>query len=221
MSIKLQISNDGSHTIYSEAFNETYHSVNGAVTESLHVFIHAGLHHIHKSKVNILEIGFGTGLNAFLSLLESEKIGIEITYDTLELYPVGESVYTNLNYPKTLGSDREEAFIRMHTSAWGERIAITERYSLQKHNVDIRSLSYPTDTYDVVYFDAFSPVVQPELWGQDVFEALYRSMCAGGVLTTYCAKGEVRRNMQRAGFAVERLPGPPGKREMLRAIKCK
>lgn len=219
MSLNLKFSNDGSHTVYSDAFKETYHSVNGAVTESMHVFIEAGFNQIQKSKVNILEIGFGTGLNAFLSLLESEKNGIEVTYDTLELYPVGEEVYLSLNYPKTLGLSREEAFKRMHTSAWSEWIAISERFYLQKHNADIKSFKYNEEAYDVVYFDAFSPVVQPELWEQVVFEAIYRSMCTGGLLTTYCAKGEVRRNMQRAGFTVERLPGPPGKREMLRATK--
>lgn len=219
MSLNLKFSNDGSHTVYSDAFNETYHSVNGAVTESMHVFIEAGFKQIQKSRIRILEIGFGTGLNAFLTFLETDTRRIEVTYDTLELYPVCEEVYSSLNYPETLGSNRDEAFKRMHTGAWGEWIAITERFSLQKLNVDIKSFTYPIDSYDVVYFDAFSPVAQPELWEQDVFNAIYRSMCAGGVLTTYCAKGEVRRNMQRAGFTVERLSGPPGKREMLRATK--
>ncbi|HEX2935493.1 MAG TPA: tRNA (5-methylaminomethyl-2-thiouridine)(34)-methyltransferase MnmD [Bacteroidales bacterium] len=219
MSIKLQISNDGSHTVYSGAFSETYHSINGAITESIHVFIEAGLRQMQKSQISIFEIGFGTGLNAFLSLLEADNRGIEITYDALELYPVGEEVYAALNYPKTLGTNREVAFKHIHTSNWGERVVITEHFSLQKHKIDIRAFKYPENNYDVVYFDAFSPVVQPELWGQEIFNAIYRSMCTGGILTTYCAKGEVRRTMQRAGFSVERLPGPPGKREMLRAIK--
>lgn len=219
MAIKLQISSDGSHTVFSDAFNETYHSVNGAVTESRHVFIEAGLRKIEKRYIHILEVGFGTGLNALLTMIEAEKRDLIIHYDTLELYPVGEDIYTALNYPKTLGLAKEELFKLMHTSAWEEKVAITKHFSINKHNVDLRSFVYPVDTFDVVYFDAFSPVVQPELWEQEVFNAIYRSVSIGGILTTYCAKGEVRRSMQRAGFIVERLPGPPGKREMLRAMR--
>jgi tRNA U34 5-methylaminomethyl-2-thiouridine-forming methyltransferase MnmC len=218
MSLTLQISNDGSHTVYADGFGETYHSVNGAITESNHVFIDAGLNQVNKSSVNVLEIGFGTGLNAFLTLLQAEKKGLAIYYETLELFPVEDAVYASLNYAEVLHAGKA-TFTLLHQSNWEEVIAITPHFTIQKHKIDIPSFLYPADSYDVVYFDAFSPVTQPELWTQELFTSIYTSMRVGGVLTTYCAKGEVRRNMQRAGFTVERLPGPPGKREMLRATK--
>ncbi|MDR2087146.1 MAG: tRNA (5-methylaminomethyl-2-thiouridine)(34)-methyltransferase MnmD [Dysgonamonadaceae bacterium] len=206
------ITADGSHTLFFPEINEHYHSVNGAKQESLHVYIEAGFNRCPKETVRVLEMGFGTGLNALLTALESQKRNIRTTYITLEKYPVSPAIIRQLNY----GEIDENLFRRIHAAEWETVLPLTPFFTLQKIRCDFNTYPY-SDRYDVVYYDAFAPGKQPEVWSQELFDKLFRALNPGGVLTTYCAQGHVRRMLQRAGFTVERIPGPPGKREMLRA----
>jgi tRNA U34 5-methylaminomethyl-2-thiouridine-forming methyltransferase MnmC len=181
------------------------------------VFINAGLKHVSKKSVSVLEVGFGTGLNALLTCLEAQKGGRYVDYTAIELYPLEDLILEELAY-NISPSGNSSIFRSLHASAWEERVAISPGFFLTKINADLIT-SRIGDNYDLVYFDAFSPAVQPELWSEVVFQKIYSAMTDGGILTTYCAKGSVRRAMQKAGFIVERLPGPPPKREMLRGEK--
>lgn len=210
---------DGSKTIRIEDWNEQYHSVHGAIQEAYHVFIKNGLSQFRDRDLSILEIGFGTGLNAFITLLESGKHNLNIDYTAVEAYPVGEEEWKQLDYTAALNAqDQEPFFLKMHQIAWEEPCGITDRFRLWKQKKDFRDI-LDQDGYDLIYFDAFGSRVQPELWTELIFGSMYRALRPGGTLVTYAAKGAVRRAMQAVGFMVERLPGPPGKREMLRAIK--
>ena len=196
---------DGSKTLYMPSIDEHYHSVKGALTESMHIFIDCGLRHSAAQSPHILEIGFGTGLNAYLTLLEAEKEKRNI-----------------LGYCLLPEMDNKKLFDALHLSAWEEQVKMTEHFTLLKRQSDFTDTDSWKDIkkYDIVYFDAFSPEKQPEMWSAQIFSQLYQNMNHNGILTTYCAKGCIRRMMQDAGFAVERLPGPPGgKREILRATK--
>jgi len=217
--MEIRTTADGSDTIYSSEFNETYHSINGAITESVHVFIESGFKQLTINNVSVLEIGFGTGLNAFLTLKEAKKEKKTVSYLTIERFPISENLVKCLNYSEIYSPKDEGDFQFLHQSEWGKEIPVTNFFKLTKINTDIVTYDYGLEKYDVVYFDAFSPNIQPELWTYEIFKKIYQAMKFGGVLTTYCAKGEVRRNMKAAGFIVERLPGPPGKREMLRGTK--
>lgn len=218
MNSELLITSDGSHTLFVPTIDESYHSTHGAIQESRHIFIEAGLKQCAKLEIRVLEIGFGTGLNAFLTLLEAEKSNRRIHFTTLELYPVVIEKALQLNYPEELASENRLDFEKMHTSAWNEEIQITPYFSLKKIKTDFTSHPFE-NKFDVVFFDAFSPEKQPEMWTLQQFEKIYESCNSGAILTTYCAKGIVRRAMQSAGFSVERLPGPKGKREILRGRK--
>ncbi len=215
---ELRISEDGSSTLYRADLDEHYHSFHGAIQESKHVFIEAGLKKVgSKSVLNILEIGFGTGLNALLTMIHQPDSLIH--YHTLEKYPVPEDLAAAINYPQLLGGDEVlRCFSAMHTSAWGTEVEILNHFFLTKFQVDLCDFNSKTK-YDLVYFDAFAPDKQPELWTDQIFKNIFAMMAKGGFLTTYSAKGSVRRAMQNAGFVVERIPGPPGKREMLRACR--
>lgn len=215
---ELQLTADGSHTLFIPEMDEHYHSVNGAVQESRHVFIEAGLHQVTTAEVRILEIGFGTGLNAFLSLLDAEAAGRTVCYYSVELYPLAAELVEGLNYGDMNGEVHKDLFRALHTAAWNEPVRITEHFILHKIEGDSNRMELPREI-DLVYFDAFAPDKQPEMWSQKIFDALYAGQATGGILTTYCAKGVVRRMMKEAGYTVERIPGPPGKREMLRAVK--
>lgn len=208
---------DGSATLFVPELDEHYHSVKGARTESQHIFVDMGLKYVQTSKPHILEIGFGTGLNAYLTLLAAQEIGKQVHYTGLELYPLPWETVEELNY------SNDPLFKKIHTVAWEEEVEITPAFTLLKMNMDFTKTdreSLNNTPYDVVYFDAFAPEKQPEMWSQSLFDYLYQAMNTGGVLTTYCAKGIIRRSLQQAGFTVERLPGPPGgKREILRAMK--
>ena len=212
---ELQLTADGSHTLYIAEIDEHYHSINGAMQESRHVFINAGLKQLDKEKIRILEIGFGTGLNAFLTLLEAE---CEVEYFAVERYPLDADIIRSLNYGKLICKEKEGLFFDLHSAPWEISGPITANFTLHKTKGDSNVCAFP-DKVDLVYFDAFAPDKQPEMWNQEIFDKLYRQMQQGGILVTYCAKGAVRRMMQKAGYSVERIPGPPGKREMLRAIK--
>lgn len=217
--IKLEKTADGSYTLFVPEMDEHYHSVKGALTESEHIFINMGLKHTTIAEPHILEIGFGTGLNAFLTLLEAERNQCKIHYTTLEKYPLNAEVLQQLNYPEIIAPEAAELYYKMHHVAWNVPVAITPYFTLQKIETDYTTFSFQ-QKYDIIYFDAFAPEKQPEMWSQQLFDNLYQTLNSGGVLTTYCAKGVVRRMLQSAGFTVERLPGPPGgKREILRGNK--
>ena len=218
MHSELLITSDGSHTLFVPEIDECYHSSHGAVQESRHIFIDAGLKQCHKDEICVLEVGFGTGLNALLALVEAERSGKRIHYIALEKYPVEAEKAMLLNYPEKIDSDKGDVFNLLHTSDWNEPVEITSYFTLHKIETDFTQFVH-NQHYDVVFFDAFSPEKQPEMWSVEQFEKLYKSCNFGAILTTYCAKGIVRRAMQAAGFRVERLPGPPGKREFLRATQ--
>jgi tRNA U34 5-methylaminomethyl-2-thiouridine-forming methyltransferase MnmC len=211
-----EITADGSHTLFIPEINEHYHSVNGAVQESRHVYIEAGFNYCLKKKRCVLEMGFGTGLNALLTALESKKQKIDTTYIALEKYPLSSNIINKLNYSE-LDCD---LFKQIHAAAWEKALLLTPFFTLQKVCCDFNTYEFP-DKYDVVYYDAFAPGKQPEVWSQALFDKLFLALNPEGVLTTYCAQGRVRRMLQQAGFTVERIPGPPGKREMLRGGKTK
>jgi len=216
MNIKIIKTKDGSQSLYLPDLNETYHSVFGAITESEHVYIEAGYKSLTKQKINILEIGFGTGLNVFLTCLAAKNNDKKIYYETLEKHPLPQDIILKLNnFEKEI---HQILFERIHQAPWQKAVNITPQITLHKIQTDL--LYYKTNKlFDLIYFDAFAPDKQPELWTAEIFEKMYDFLNPDGILVTYSAKGQVRRNMLAAGFMVERLPGPPGKREMLRAIK--
>ena len=211
---------DGSKTIQIKDWQEQYHSKHGAIQEAYHVFIHSGLELFRQPQINILEIGFGTGLNAFITLLESEKRNLEVDYTGVEAYPVSIEELNQLNYLEELNSiSRKDEFELIHKSPWNEKFKINPNFTLTKEQKFFKDIN-AFESYELVYFDAFGARVQPELWTVEIFNIMYRAMKTDGYLVTYAAKGSVRRAMQEVGFVVERLPGPPGKREMLRAKKA-
>lgn len=214
---ELQVTADGSHTLFVPAMDEHYHSVNGAVQESMHVFIGAGLHRVaeEKEEVRILEIGFGTGLNAFLTLREREQAGVRaITYYSVERYPLEPAFTGALNYGCCVWPERKELFAALHAAPWQVPTEIVKGFVLHKIEGDARTCELPGEI-NLVYFDAFAPDKQPEMWTLAFFRKLAACMAPGGILVTYCVKGEVRRRLGEVGFRMERLPGPPGKRHML------
>lgn len=222
--VRIESTADGSHTLFVPSLNEHYHSVNGAKQESEHIYINAGLLHSSTDKLNVLEVGFGTGLNAYLSLLVTEQGVKQIDYTSLELYPLPLDVIEQLNYVNDSDAEHQNLFIELHRCDWNQRNKITPSFYLTKNQADFSRLCLPLNAevlFDVIYFDAFAPEKQPEMWSQEIFDFLYSKTSEGGILTTYCAKGVVRRMLQEAGYLTERLPGPPGKREILRAVKNK
>ncbi len=217
---ELLITGDGSTTIHLPEWNEQYHSKHGAIQEAYHVFIKNGLN-LFDNDLAILEIGFGTGLNAFITLLEAERRKININYLGVEAYPISSNEVSMLNYAQILAVlNKQILFNTMHQTPWEENIAITSWFQLEKVQAQFENISYQNQ-FDLIYFDAFGARVQPQLWTETIFKKMYAALKSNGVLVTYSAKGSVRRAMQAVGFTVERLPGPPGKREMLRAQKCR
>ena len=215
--VEIKISEDGSTTLYRTDMHEHYHSIHGAIQESEHVFIRSGLFCHTGNALTVLEVGFGTGLNAFLTLMH--QADRQVVYHTVEKYPLAPEIIQKINYPGYFPTNvSKELFLRLHEVPWGESVAITELFELKKLCIDLLDFQ-AHDFYDLVYFDAFDPAKQPELWSDAVFKMLFEAMKPGSVLTTYSAKGAVRRSMMAAGFMVERIPGPPGKRQMLRAFK--
>lgn len=200
-------------------WQEQYHSKHGAIQEAYHVFIKSGLDLFENQEINILEIGFGTGLNAFITLIEFDKRNLKVNYTGVEAYPVSIEELNQLNYLEELKSlSRKDDFDLMHISPWGDKVEIVENFNLKKEQILFKEISAIAE-YDLIYFDAFGARVQPELWTVEIFQIMFNAMKSNGYLVTYAAKGSVRRAMQEVGFLVERLPGPPGKREMLRAKK--
>jgi tRNA U34 5-methylaminomethyl-2-thiouridine-forming methyltransferase MnmC len=222
MHLEIRQTKDGSNTLYVPDLNEHYHSVHGALQESQHVFIKHGLEHALEQKrdVKILEIGFGTGLNAILTLPYSLAQQAFIQYDTLEKYPLTQEVVEQLHFEQFIHDpEMLENFKKMHDAPWNAPVDLSPYFTLQKIHETLEEFSPPESYYDVIYFDAFAPEKQPELWTKEVFTKLYNATRPGGTLVTYCAKGSFKRNLKAAGFIVEALPGPPGKREMTRGIR--
>jgi len=222
----LRICEDGSHTLYSEKAGECYHSIHGALNESLHIFIAAGFKAVlkkhqfrQKSSIRILEIGFGTGLNALLTCMEAEQENIFVDYTCLEPFPVVGAILEQLNYCTLLSENSEQIFSAMHECSWESALEINPYFIFKKIKAGFMEESLPDNNYDLIYFDAFSPEAQPELWEQEIFDKCYKVMAPEGILVTYCAKGRVKRALKYAGFTVENLPGPVGKREITRAQK--
>jgi tRNA U34 5-methylaminomethyl-2-thiouridine-forming methyltransferase MnmC len=212
---------DGSHSVFSEQYGVSYHSKYGAIQESRHVFIEAGLFYKLPmlKALSILEIGFGTGLNALLTLLEAERHSAHIHYEAIEAFPLTLEQAHQLNYPAVLGlPDDDDRFLQLHLADWGQRQPIGPHFSLRKRHERFEAVEDDA-AFDLIYFDAFAPSAQPELWEADVLARMYRALKPGGLLVTYCAKGVVKRQLKQLGFTIEALPGPPGKREMTRAFK--
>ncbi len=212
---------DGSYTLHISEWDEQYHSKHGAIAEALHVFIKEGLYYWlsenSKTEISILEIGFGTGLNAFLTFLESEKNKLKVNYTGVEAYPLILEEIKTLNYTSLLKAS-EEIFLQLHTSPWEEKTIISENFNLTKQQKFFSEIT-AENTFDLIYFDAFGIRVQPELWTEEIFQKMHNALIPNGALVTYAANGNARRAMQAVGFKVERLAGPPGKKEMLRGTK--
>lgn len=217
----IELTADGSHTLFVSELDEHYHSVNGAVQESRHVFIEAGLLHCQRNTIQILEVGFGTGLNAFLTLLSFAGTNKKIHYITLEAYPLSTDIVSQLNYSNISEPQQRYLYNKLHKAEWEREVEINPDFYLTKIETDFTQFDFTKidKPIDIIYFDAFAPEKQPAMWTQELFDQLYKISADEGILVTYCAKGVVRRMMQQAGFKTERLPGPPGKREMLRATK--
>jgi len=218
--MKIVTTSDGSHTLELPGSKECYHSTHGAIQESRHVFIDAGLRPVvlkkQKPPVRVLEIGFGTGLNALLTAQESHVTG-PIHYTTVEPLPLSQDLWGSLNYEDQL-SCTKGLFNKLHTCAWGTEVCLTPTFTF--HKIQSRVQDSPFEKgFDVLYFDAFSPDTQPDMWTSEVFHCLNRVLVQGGVLVTYCSKGIVKQCLREAGFSLERLPGPTGKRHMIRASK--
>lgn len=222
MTVKTIITEDQSMSLFHGELNETYHSTHGAITESMLVFIQNGLIPLLSvdKNLNIFEMGFGTGLNALLTLKSAPETSIY--YKTIEAYPLSMDVIHQLNYTFLPGFDNyRDAFNSMHSSNWQEDVRLNNFFTLHKIKSDIRDFKVEKERYDLIYFDAFSPNVQPELWTTEVFFKMFESLKPEGVLVTYSSKGIVKQALRGTGFIVERLPGPPGKRHIVRAVrKC-
>jgi tRNA U34 5-methylaminomethyl-2-thiouridine-forming methyltransferase MnmC len=218
------VTKDGSHSVEIPALQVSYHSVHGAIQESLHVFIRAGLlHWLHEHPASnactIFEMGFGTGLNALLTVIEAEQLQQPINYYTVEAFPLEAAITGQLNYCEALQQPQwAGVFNSLHQSNWNQPVAITSRFALHKLHTQLANVTIPQPV-DIIYYDAFAPAAQPELWTVAVFQQLYTLLSPRGILVTYCSKGDVRRALQAVGFVVQKLPGPPGKREMIRAMK--
>ena len=211
---------DGSSSIYLPDLDEHYHSKHGAINEAYHVFIKNGLDLFDSgSKIEILEIGLGTGLNCFITFLESQKRNLQIDYEGVEAFPLKAEEISQLNYVEELiAADHKNIFNKIHKIEWDKQIEINPNFILKKRKQFFKEIN-DENIFNLIYFDAFGAKVQPELWTEDIFKKMYDALKNKGILVTYSAKGSVRRAMQSVGFEVERLPGPPGKREMLRGRK--
>lgn len=210
---------DGSTTIHLPEWDESYHSKHGAIQEAYHVFIKSGFSLFEGKSVSILEIGFGTGLNAFITFLEAEKSNQKINYVGVEAYPIQLNEALQMNYVSELNSIQElDTFTNMHKCSWNNKHYITENFHLTKRKQLFQDIT-DVEQFDLIYFDAFGFRVQPELWSLEIFKKMFMSLKLDGVLVTYACRTSIKNAMKDSGFFVEKLPGAPGKREMLRAIK--
>lgn len=215
---EIKLTEDGSHTIFIPDLNEHYHSTHGAIQEALHVYINAGLQFSDKNPIHILEIGFGTGLNTYLSLVEAENKNRSVIYHSVERYPIEEDQLKVLNYPDLIEFESRDLFKKLHYAEWNKSCKISTNFSLKKISGDLKQIELE-DKYDLIFFDAFAPDIQPELWTEAIFKKLYDCTNPNAILMTYCSKGIVKRALRASGFEVKRLAGPPGKHHILRATK--
>lgn len=219
MSVRIIPTADNSHTLFVPELNETYHSQNGAINEAEIVYIQAGLAHVatQKKDIRIFELGLGTGLNALLTWLHAEKNGLTIYYDAVEKFPISHAISTQLNYAHELKADNK--LERLHTAPWEIQSRLSVHFELTKIHSDIYDSILPTHHYDLIYYDAFGPSKQAEIWEFKILERICKSIKPNGTLVTYCSQGQFRRNLIQLGFSIEKLPGPTGKREITRATK--
>ena len=217
MKRRIIVTEDGSSSIYIEEMDEHYHSTHGAIQEANHVFISNGLNRVKKNAVKIFELGFGTGLNAFLTLIHGTNKAI--VYDSIEAFPVEKELIKELNYIGEIGEEFESAFKNIHSAEWETPTEITTCFKLRKIHSKIQDYTIDEEYYDVIFFDAFGPRAQNEMWDIRVLQKMHDGLVSGGELITYCAQGQFKRDLKSLGFEVVALPGPPGKREMTVAIK--
>ncbi len=222
--IEIIITSDGSHSLRNTRLNETYHSIHGAVQESVHVFIKNGFVYFenqnHPAEIRILEVGFGTGLNALLTLKYALESKLQFHYTSLEAYPVEEETIRQLNYPEILAFEGAvQLFQKLHAARWTQEGSVLNNFVLKKQLARLEEVDLGEEQFDLVYFDAFAPVKQPELWEIGMLRKVEQSMKAGAVFVTYCAKGQLKRDLRSLGLQVQTLSGPPGKKEMVRALK--
>ena len=220
--IILQTTADGSHTLFVPGLNEHYHSTNGALQESELVFIYNGLHHLAAclKEINVLEVGFGTGLNALLTVLEAKKQRRKINYVAVEPQPVDSEIIRKLNFASLIGGTEAQGYFKkLHEASWTYPAFLSDYFILSKIQAKLEDITLRDEQFHLIYFDAFGPDVQPELWTEEIFAKLFKCLKPGGILVTYSCKGTVKRALKAAGFTIEKLPGPVGKREVLRAVK--
>jgi tRNA U34 5-methylaminomethyl-2-thiouridine-forming methyltransferase MnmC len=219
--LQIITTSDGSHSLLNTTLNETYHSVHGALQESLHVFIKMGLNFLidqHPAKeIRILEVGFGTGLNALLTLQASTNKLININYTSIEAFPLDEEIWRKLNYAAS--PEGQNDFEKLHCATWNEWTMVNLNFKILKLHTTLQQLNVAAGSYDLIYFDAFAPNKQPEMWELTVLQKIVSLMNTHSVFVTYCAKGQLKRDLKSLGLVVETLEGPPGKKEMVRAIK--
>lgn len=210
---------DGSFTLRIHELDENYHSGHGALQEAKHVFIENGLKTVELDTIHVFEMGFGTGLNALLTLNDSLKNSTRIYYSGIEAYPVELEFINELKYGEYLEGCNKDLFLEMHAMDWGQPIDLTPNFTFEKIHAKIEDYLAETEKFDLVYFDAFGPRAQGEIWELHVLAKIHQMLKIGGVLVTYCAKGQFKRDLKSLGFEVQSLPGPPGKREMTRAVR--
>ncbi len=215
---------DGSTSLFHNGLQETYHSVHGAIQESQHVFMEAGLHHwlqvSNRQTISVLEIGFGTGLNALLTALAAEKVDVEIEYETIEAFPLRMETVNLLNYPAIIGKGNATSiFESLHQSEWNKPKKISPNFNFLKRDLKLQETDFACEKFDLIFFDAFGPDKQPDMWERSNLLKLTQAIKPQGVFVTYSAKGQLKRDLVALGLLVEKIPGPPGKREMIRATK--
>lgn len=211
---------DGSKTIFIPEMNEQYHSVNGAITESEYIFVNKGFMFQQKKDPVIFEAGFGTGLNALLTAINAEKNNRPTTYYTIEKYPLANKIIKTLAYGDIISNEATNIYEKIHLCEWETTVQISPCFYIHKINADLIEFSFnTTPVFDIIYFDAFGPDKQPEMWTPEIFQKIYTNCSPGAIFVTYSAKGEIRRQLANIGFEIERLPGPPGKKHILRGIK--
>jgi len=209
---------DGSDTIFVPEIDEHYHSIHGAIQESTYIFIKNGFEVCKADPLNIFEVGFGTGLNALLTAIRSIPGNKEVNYTAVEKYPLDKKIINSLNYNDYTGENAGNIFHLIHSASWNIKVNICKNFNLEKIETDFTARP-PSGRYDLIYFDAFGPDKQPEMWTREIFNWIAAITNKRGILVTYSAKGEVKRNLRACGFDVTLLPGPPGKRQMISAVK--